>query len=79
MKLPKFLRLPGSHRRNQSKARSEAGPIEGQGEVDPAAPRPTESTPDLRVGTLISPAPSPLIPRNQESNGMKRIYSGRFV
>ena len=70
MKLPKFLRPPKTHLRNRSKARSEIGPIEGPGEVDPAVPRPTESTPDLRVETSISPASSPLAPRNQGSNGM---------
>jgi len=70
MKLPKFLRLPKSHRRARSKAGSEIGSIEGQSEADLAAPRPTESTPDLQIGTSTLPTPSPLVPHNQESNGM---------
>jgi len=70
MKLPKFLRLPKSHRRARSKARSEIGPIEGQSEADLATPRPAESTPDLRIGTSALPTPSPLVLNNQESNGM---------
>ena len=72
-KLPKLHQLPKSHRRNRSKFRSEIGPIEGQSEVDPATPLPTESTPDLRVATSIFSAPSPLAPRDQESNGMGTI------
>ena len=73
MKLPKLLRLPKIHRRNRSKARSEIGPIEGQSEVDQPAPRPTESTPDLRVGTPISPFPSPLAIRDRESNDIETV------
>ena len=38
MKLPKLLRLPKSHRRSRSKARSEIGPIEGQSEGDSTWP-----------------------------------------
>ena len=70
MKLPKFFHLPKIHRRAQSKARSEIGPIEGQGEADLATPRPTESTPDLRISASTLPTPGPLIPRDQESSGM---------
>ena len=72
MKLPKFLRPPKIYRRNRSKARSEISPIDGQNEVDPAAPRrPSESAPDLGVGTSILPAPSPFTPHvhDRESNG----------
>ena len=75
MKLPKILRAPISRLRNRRKARSEVGPIEDQIEVDPAAPRPAESTPDLPAGPSISPAPSPSIPRDQEFNGMEPILS----
>ena len=57
MKLPNFLRLPKIHRRKRSRARSDIGPIEGQSEPDPTAPRPTESTPDLRTGTLLLSMP----------------------
>ena len=73
MKLPNFLRLPKSHRRNRSKARSEldTGPAEGQDEAVP--PRPTESTPDLRIGTSTLSTPSPLTLRNRETNGMQTI------
>jgi len=71
MKLPKFLRLPKSHRQARSKARSEIGPIGGQSEADLATPRPTaESTPDLQIGTSTLPEPSPLVLSKQESNGM---------
>jgi len=70
MKLPKFLRLPKSHRRSRSKAKSEIGPIEDQSEADLAIPRPTESTPNLQIGTSTLPMPSPLTSRDQELNGM---------
>jgi hypothetical protein len=70
MKLPKFLSALKIHRRQRSKARSEISPTKGQSEVEPSVPRPTESTPDLRIGTSTLPMPSPLTPRNQESNGM---------
>ena len=75
MKLPKFLRLPGSHCRQRSKARSEMGATEGQGGVNPTIPRPTESTPDLLIGTSTLPAPSPC---GQESNGMLSNLSWRI-
>ena len=78
MKLPKFLRLPKSLGRNRSKARSEVGPTEGQGEVDPTGPRPTESTPDLRIGTSTLPTPSPLTLRDPKSGGMSQILSRKI-
>ena len=70
MKLLKYLCLPKSYRRERSKARSEIGPIEGQSGAGLAVLRPTESAPDLRIGTSTVPAPSPLVLSNQESNGM---------
>jgi hypothetical protein len=72
MKLPKFLRLPKSHRRSRSKARSEIALIdEVKSEADPTVlARPTESSPDLRIGASTLPTPSPLTSRDQESNGM---------
>ena len=70
MKLPSFLRVPKFHRRARSKARSEIGPIEDQGEPDPAVPRPTESTPDLRIGTSTFPMPGLLNSRDEDSGGM---------
>ena len=74
MKFSKLLPLPKGHRRGRSKARSEIGPIEGQSEPDPVAPRPTESTPDLGIGTSVLPTSSPLTPRDQESNGMQTVF-----
>ena len=73
MKQPKFLCLPTSHRRNRSKTRSEVGPIEGQSKVDSATSCPTESTPDLRVGTPTLPDPSLLALRDWKSIGMQTI------
>ena len=71
MRLPKFLRLPKNHRQTRSETRSEISPIEAQGGGGlTGTPRPTESTPDLRVGDSISPAPGPLAPDDRESNGM---------
>ena len=70
MKLPKLLRLPKSHRRQRSKARSEISPTEGQSEVDLAIPRPTESTPDLRPGASTFPTPSPSAAHDQGPNGV---------
>jgi len=75
MKLLKFLCLPKGHRRARSVARSEIGPIEGQGGADLAVLRPTESAPDLRIGTSTLPKPGPLIHRNQESDGMQIVLS----
>jgi len=69
MKLPSFLRPPKIHRK-RSKAKSEISPIESQGEADPSVPRPTESTPDLRIGTSSLPARGPLVLSDQRSNGM---------
>ena len=66
MKFSKLLPLPKGHGRSRSKARSEIGSIEGQSEPDPVAPRPMESTPDLRVGTSA--------PRDQESNGIQIAF-----
>jgi len=74
MKFSKLLPLPKGHRRSRSKARSEIGSIEGQGEPDPVTPRPMESTPDLRVGASTSSMSSPLTPRDQESNGMQTTF-----
>jgi hypothetical protein len=70
MKLPKFLRLPKSHRRARSKPGSEVGPIGGQIEADLATPRPTESTPDLQTGTSTLRTLSSPTPHDQESVGM---------
>ena len=72
MRFPKFLRLPGSHRRQRSKARSEISPTEGQNDVGPVTPRLTESTPDLRPGASTLPMPSPLATRGRESAGMHK-------
>ena len=66
MKLSKFLRLPNSNRRARSKSRSEIGSIEGQNEPGQATPRPTESTPDLRINPTILPTLGILDPRDQE-------------
>jgi hypothetical protein len=70
MKLPKFLRLPKSHRRARSKPGSEIGPIGGQSEAALATPRLVESTPDLQTGTSTLPILSPPISHDQESSGM---------
>jgi len=40
--------------RTQNKGKSKLAPIEDQEEPDPAAPGPTESTPDLQIGTSSS-------------------------
>lgn len=66
-KLLKFLRLPKSYRQNRSKVESDASPIEGQSGVDLAAPRPTESTPDLRIGASVLPL---RVPSRVERLGM---------
>ena len=71
MKLRDLLCIPRSHRRAQSEPRNKIGPIEAQGGVGPATPRPTESTPDLRVRDSILPVPSPLAFHDQESDGMQ--------
>ena len=75
MKWREFLHIPRKHRRTRSKARSEVGSIEGQSRVDLAVPRPTESTPDLRIGASALPTSNPLTPRNQESNGRQTTSS----
>ena len=75
MRLRDLLCIPKSHRRAQSEPRNKIGPIEAQGRVGFATPRPTESTPDLRVGGSILPVPSPLAFHAQESNGMQVLSS----
>jgi len=75
MKWRKLLRVPKKLHRAQSEARSEIGSVEGQGGADLTAPRPAESTPDLRIGTSTLPTSSPLVPRDQESNGMQTTLS----
>jgi len=75
MKWRKLLRVPKKLHRAQSEARSEIGSAEGQGGVDLTVPRPTESTPDLRIGTSALPTFSPLVPRDQESNGTQAALS----
>ena len=76
MKFSKLLPLPEGLHRKRSKTGSDIGPIEGQNEPDPAIPRPTESTPDLRTGTSTSPASSPSASRDQKSNGMQTPFFG---
>ena len=75
MKLPKFLHIQKLYRRTRNETRSEIGPIEAQSEADLATPRPTESTPDLRIGVSTFPTPGPLAPNDQESNSMQLILS----
>ena len=67
-----FLRIP-KHRRKHSRARSELGSVEASSEADLALPRPTESTPDLRIGTSTLPTPDPLISGHQKLSGMRAI------
>jgi hypothetical protein len=71
MKWRDFLSIPKKHRRTRSKARSELDPIEASSEADLAVPRPTESTPDLRIGTSTLPTPDPLISGDQKPSGMR--------
>ena len=68
MGLRDFLRLPKFDRRKRSKARSEIGNANEDG---PPVQRPTESTPDLRIGTSTSPP----IPRSSGSNNMRAVSS----
>ena len=66
--LKKLLCLPKSHRRARSKARGEIAPIEDQNNPSLAVLRPTESAPDLRIGTSTPPIPRPLTSRHQKPN-----------
>ena len=75
MKWRDFLLVPKKHRRARSGARSEVGSLKVPSDVDLAAPRPTESTPDLRIGTPTLPMPGPLTPRDQEPNSTQTILS----
>ena len=70
MKSLKSLFPPKSHRRQQSKARSEINPAEGQSEVGSAAQRPTESSPDLHPGASTLPTPGSSAVHDQESSGV---------
>jgi hypothetical protein len=65
-----LLSLPRKDRRARSEARSEVGPVTEPGEVDLFPPRPTESSPDIRVGPLALQTPSSLTTRDRESNSM---------
>jgi hypothetical protein len=71
MKWRNFLPIPKKHGRTRSKARSEIDPIEASSEADLAAPRPTESTPDLRIGTSTLPTPDPPISGDQKPSGTR--------
>ena len=70
-----FLPVPKIHRRTRSGARSEVGSLKGPSDVDLIAPRPTESTPDLRIGVPTLPTPNPLDSRDQESDGTRTMIS----
>jgi len=75
MKWRNFLTIPKKHRRARSGAKSEVGSLKDPSAVDLVAPRPTESTPDLRIGTSAFPMPSPLTSHDQQSNGMQTAIS----
>jgi len=75
MKWRDLLHVPKNHRRTRSGAGSETDSLRDASGVDPVALRPTESTPDLRVGASTVPMLSPLTSRNQESNGTQIIIS----
>ena len=64
-----FLSLPRKDRRARSEGRNEVGPTADPGGVGSGVPRPTESSPDLRIGPPTLPTPSPSTSRDQESNG----------
>ena len=68
--LQNLLSLPRKGRRAQSEVRSEADLTPDPGEIGPVVPRPTESSPDLRIGPPTSPTFGPSTSRDQESNGM---------
>jgi len=79
MGLRDFLSLPKDPRRSRSTPRSEITSTEGQGEADVVAHRrPTESTPDLRIGSSTSTTSSPLTSRDRESN-RRRTASPRML
>ena len=63
-----FLSLTRKDRRARSETRNEVDPTADPGGVDPVVPRPTESSPNLRIGSSTSPSSSPLTSRDQESN-----------
>jgi len=70
MKWLNFLTVPRKHRRARSGARSEVGSLDsGPSDADLVAPRPTNSTPNLRISASTMPTPSPSTSRSQESNG----------
>ena len=75
MKWRKLLHVPEKLRRTRSKARSEIGSVGDQSGVDLAAPRRSESTPDLGTDASTLPTSRPLIPRDKESNGRQPILS----
>ena len=70
-----LLRVPKKHRRARSEVRSEVEYLKDTSDVDLVGSRPTESTPDLRIGSSTLPTPSPLTSRNQNSNGTRAIIS----
>lgn len=71
----KFIPLRKGHHRARSETRSDIGPIEAQMEVDPLELRPTESTPDLGIGSSTLPTPGPLASHDQESSGTRSNFS----
>ena len=70
MPLPRFLTLPGKHRRSRSKAKSEADASQNPTEAGHSVPRPTESALDLGTGSSTSAIVTPPTSQNRESSGM---------
>ena len=65
-----FLRLPRKDRRSRSEPSNEAGSSIDPRGADLGVPRPTESTPDLRISASKTlPTSSPSTPHDCESSG----------
>ena len=75
MKWKKFLPVPKKHRHTQSKAGNEVGSIDDRGEAGPVTLRPTESTPDLEIGSSTLSMPNPLTSRGHKINGTRMTLS----
>ena len=75
MKWRDLLRVSKSHHQARSGTRSEGGSLKSPSGVNLVVRRPTESTPDLRIGTSALPMSSPLAPRDQEPKGEQTIIS----
>ena len=71
MEKRKFISIPKIHRRVRSEVRNDVALTEEPMELDPALLRPSESTPDLGIGSSALPTPGLFASNDQGPTGMQ--------